>query len=192
MLLLHATSTSDTGRLVPTGRGECAVPTSGTYQSCKRIFKDKCSVVDEFRTTLVEYETGRKKHAAYRIVTRDAAGKVVERVGHVPMKQPMDIVRPGDEELVRTKKEELNAKAVRRRGGAVNMDTPSGPSVHPVDSRKKTVERYQEIRGLRFSPERRIYLDRDQESAMAIGRLLTVELLGGQRPTPFHRSFRFS
>jgi hypothetical protein len=50
------------------------------------------------------------------------------------------------------------------------------------------VARYPEVRGLRFVPETRMYLDRDKSSALAIGRLRCMELLGRARPAPFCRS----
>ena len=53
-------------------------------------------------------------------------------------------------------------------------------------------DRYPEIRGLRFSPERRIYLDRDREAAVTIARLRTVDMLGRLRPAPFHKSFKLA
>ena len=51
-------------------------------------------------------------------------------------------------------------------------------------------QRYPEVRGLRFCPEKRLYLDRDRESAITIARLRTQALLGRKRPAPFHRSCR--
>ncbi len=44
-----------------TGPGEVAVPTGAMFASCKRIFKDKVSVTNEFRSTMVAWETGTKK-----------------------------------------------------------------------------------------------------------------------------------
>ena len=53
------------------GRGEVAVPTTGAYQACQRIFgASDVTVVDEFRTTAFEWETGERKTAVYR--KRDA------------------------------------------------------------------------------------------------------------------------
>jgi hypothetical protein len=38
-----------------TGRGEQAVPTTGTYRACKRVFGAQATVLtDEFRTTCVD------------------------------------------------------------------------------------------------------------------------------------------
>lgn len=52
--------------------------------------------------------------------------------------------------------------------------------------------RYLEMRGLRFCPERRLYLDRDREAARTIARLCATALLGLPRPAVFHRSFKLN
>ena len=49
----------------PTGPGEAAVPTGAMFASCKRVFKDQVSVVGEFRSTMVRWETGTKKELVY-------------------------------------------------------------------------------------------------------------------------------
>jgi hypothetical protein len=79
-------------------------------------------------------------------------------------------------------------KALKLRRGGLPFEA-SGAKEEKTD---KDVERYPEVRGLRFCTERRLYLDRDRESAVAIARLRTLELLGKLRPAPFHRSFKIA
>ncbi len=74
--------------------------------------------------------------------------------------------------------------AKRRRGGMTSTPTAA---THEVAAVAPATLRYPEIRGLRFSPERRMYLDRDREAARTIARLRTQELLGLNRPAPFCR-----
>jgi hypothetical protein len=52
------------------------------------------------------------------------------------------------------------------------------------------VRRTQKTRGLRFCPERRLYLDRDREAARTIARLCRTEMLGLPRPAVFSKSFK--
>ena len=95
--------------------------------------------------------------------------------------------------------EQFNAerlKAVKRRRFGIPFDGPGanentgGSEVGETKNKKKSEARYPEVRGLRFCPERRLYLDRDRESAVAIARLRTLELLGKPRPAPFVKGFK--
>lgn len=183
-------------KMKPTGKGEVAVPTTGTYKSCKRVFgKDAVSVTNEFRTTLVDWETGEKKDAVYRKLT-SRRNKVtgVERVRVELATQeagkPMPIVPSREEGLMREylEKREKRLAALRR---GWNLEEEDGSSGSAAGNIPKKI-RYPEVRGLRFCPERRIFLDRDRESAVAIARLRTLELQGQKRPAPFHPSFKFA
>jgi hypothetical protein len=123
--------------MASSGRGEVAVPTTGAYNACRRIFgASGVAVVDEFRSTAFEWETGKRKTAVYR--KRDGVGV---RAGAVT-----------DSATV----------AARRDNGS------------PI-----------EVRGLRFSPERRLFLNRDAHAAVTIARLHVMELCGLGRPRPF-------
>ncbi len=177
----------------PTGKGETSVPTSGTFKACKRVFKDDVAVVDEFHTTLVGWETGKAKEAVYRLPGERplTAGKGLThslvQLGHIPCKHKMPTVCKRDIGAVKTFREEQRKALKLRRGGR-----PFEASGAKEEKNSKDAERYPEVRGLRFCPERRLYLDRDRESAVAIARLRTLELLGKLRPSPFHRSFKIA
>ena len=138
--LLHIGYGSAYQSMKPTGRGETAVPTTGAFKACQRIFGvSNVSVVDEHKTTQVDWKTGTKK---------------------VPVRRDLS-----DEKLRCHSEEELKLKEQM-----------------PVWHRSKWV------RGLRFCPERRLFLNRDREAAVCIARLRTVELQGRGRPSPFCRS----
>lgn len=172
-------------KMKPTGRGEVAVPTTGTFKACVRIFgADNVSSTQEHKTTAVEFESGQRKEAVYRMVKKDpASGRLARIVGHTPDTR-MPLVCADDVEAVQ---EHLKAERerARRRRGATGLLLEDASSDMDAEHTRSVALRYPEIRGLRFSPERRIYLDRDRESAATIARLRTIELLGRRRPSPF-------
>ena len=197
-------------KMKPTGKGEVAVPTTGTYKAALRIFRDKLSVTDEDRSTMVEWESGKKKEIAYRIVAHEVVketivGKNYEAVrernvttyklGHAIKDAPL--VEDGHMAAVADFVAKKKAADVARRSCTVTIDKEESVK-QSVEQRYATPKRdngrvrYPEIRGLRFSPERRIYLDRDREAAVTIARLRTVEMLGRLRPAPFHMSFKLA
>lgn len=169
----------------PTGRGEVAVPTTGAFHACKRAFGPSAvSITDEANTTKKEWATGAVKQAVYATFHRDAAGVVRRTLGHTPCQWTpvVPMAERADVELEVGKLRETNR---RRRGGLTAAPTAAAayvPAVAPA-----SMLRYPEVRGLRFSPERRMYLDRDREAARTIARLRTQELLGLDRPAPFCR-----
>ena len=178
----------------PGGKGELSVPTTGTYKAAKRAFGKDVDTTDEFRTTLMEWETGRKKEAVFRLPSpqRSSQGLLLgqvkpihemTRLGHTTAKTMPVVLLPH-----RAKVEQylaLQAERNKRRRGGQPFNAMGAP-----EERGSNVLRYPEVRGLRFSPEKRMYLDRDLQSALAIARLRTTELLGLLRPAPFHRSVR--
>ena len=191
-------------KMKPTGKGEISVPTTGTFKACKRVFKDDMSVVDESLTTKVGWETGKPKDAVYRLPGErpQSAGKglthTLVELGHAPYSKNNLMPKVRDDHLEAV--EQFNAerlKAVKRRRCGIPFEA-SGASEEKenvateVDGKKKknSEARYPEVRGLRFCPERRLYLDRDRESAVAIARLRTLELLGKPRPAPFVKGFK--
>ena len=168
-------------KLKPTGPGEVAVPTGAMFASCKRIFKEDVSVTDEFKTTLMSWETGKEKERVYKIPSVCSADVNLrlggERFGHTKSKT-MPKVADCDHLGVRLYNKRKGAQEKHRRGGfATSL----------VDS-QKSIERYPEVRGLRFSPETCIYSDRDRSSALTIARLHCMELMGLGRPLPFAHS----
>jgi hypothetical protein len=126
--------------MASSGRGEVAVPTTGAFTACRRIFgASGVAVVDEHRTTVFDWETGKRNTEVYR--KRDGVGV---SAGAVTVSE---------------------TAAARRANGK--------PMV---------------VRGLRFSPERRLFLNRDAHSAVTIARLHVMELYGLGRPRPFART----
>lgn len=66
---IHVGYGSAVMNMKPTGRGEMAVPTTGAFKACQRIFgPQKVAVTDEFRSTAVSWETGLRKDAVYKKV----------------------------------------------------------------------------------------------------------------------------
>jgi hypothetical protein len=104
-----------------TGPGETAVPTGAMFAACKRVFGSQVAVVDEFRTTLVDWETGRKKEVAYKVPSLDSSGQEVlgkERLRHTEFKKP-PAASAGDEQAVKVYAARKAAQGVHRRGGHV-------------------------------------------------------------------------
>ena len=182
--------------MAPTGKGEVAVPTGGTFKACQRIFKDDprgvrtvVKAVDEYNTTKVDWETGETKELVYRVV-RLAAGQrpddpyalsTAPSLGHVAGKTPP--FAPAQDRGVLAKfKLQLKARGKVRRGGVPGeLPERAPPGEDPLENR------FPEVRSLRFCPKLRMYVDRDKVSALAIARLRAMELLGRARPTPFAR-----
>jgi len=172
-MTVHVAYGSAVVSMKPAGPGEAAVPTGAMFASCNRIFEGNVSVTDEFRTTMMSWETGTKKELVYKIPSM-TRGR--ERFGHTSSMVPPAISEE-DKEAVRMYCVRKDIQSMHRKGGlasSVDVDRP--------------LKRYPEVRGLRFSPETRMYLDRDRAAALTIARLLCMELRGRGRPLPFHRS----
>ena len=155
---------------------------------------------------MVEWESGKKKEIAYRIVAHEVVKEKVVgenfeavrernvttyKLGHAIKDVPFvkDIHAAATAAFVAKKR----AADVARRSCTVTIDKEeSGEQHYATPKHDNGRPRYPEIRGLRFSPERRIYLDRDREAAVTIARLRTVEMLGRLRPAPFHMSFKLA
>jgi hypothetical protein len=164
----------------PTGRCETAVPTSGTYRACCRAFPRGTVVpVDETNTTAVGWASGKQHLVVYTDGTESrplllaAAGSKaapVARAEHVAAVRALL-------DRARLKRAEVFGPAVR---------VPDGGGQKQNDKKEKPL-RYPVVRGLRFCPERRMFLARDVEAATAIARLRLLELSGRSRPRPFMR-----
>jgi hypothetical protein len=168
-------------KMKATGPGEVAVPTGAMFASCKRIFKEQVHVTDEFKTTLMSWETGAKKELVYRIPSVSLTTEGHVRLGdsflcHTPYKKPPR-VDEYDQFAVKMYHIRKKIQDKHRRGGLATSLVDFNPSI----------ERYPEVRGLRFSPEISIYSDRDRSSALTIARLHCMELMGLGRPRPFSR-----
>lgn len=187
----------------PTGKGEVAVPTCGTYKACKRVFyapsqehldtiasRPFCSTpptckvtpVDEAFTTAVSWATGARKERVYRTFTAD--GKPV--MGHTAEKQA-PVVPEAHRSFVEAWNAADRARNKNRRGGWT--DPNNVPFHRPTTTIKKAqVLRYPIIRGVSFIPETLMFVGRDPDSATAIARLRVMEILQQGRPLPFCRA----
>ncbi len=169
----------------PTGKSECAVPTTGVFRACQRIFgKQAVAVVDEHNSTKKEWETGAVKEKVFAVFERDSAGGIQRILRHTTAKYMPLAADAAALEVLEEQRLRMKAAAARRRGGRwVGL---SADNVGPAAA-GAWMGRYPEVRGLRFSQERRKFLDRDREAARTIGRLRTLELRGLPRPAPFCR-----
>jgi hypothetical protein len=50
------------------GKGEISAPVGPMYAACKRVFKDKVVVVDEFRSIMMSWKHGTKKEFVYKMM----------------------------------------------------------------------------------------------------------------------------
>ena len=165
----------------PTGKGEVAVPTGGTFKACQRIMgADRVVPTDEFRSTAICWETGKKKELVYRVI--DEHGKL--SMDHTSAKYPPLVPQ---ERLAAFEKYKIaRAKKERdRKRGWLILDN-EGDNDNDANGDQKAAC-YPEVRGLRFCPERRKYVGRDVEAAITIGRLRMFQILKGLRPEPFCR-----
>jgi hypothetical protein len=164
--------------MLPGGKGEVSVPTTGAYHSCRRVFgKKRVSATPEFNSTKVKWETGKVKHRVYkRYFVRDEAGPGGMMTPMV--REQLCSIKPGSitprlDPSQLALMEMMNVKRLER-NRSFKMCQPW----------VQVVPRFPEVRGLRFCPETRMYYDRDIEAAIAIGRL-SILRRRGQVPTCF-------
>lgn len=187
-------------RMKATGRGELAVPTTGAYKSCKRVFNEpgnqRVELESEVCSTCTCACCGSRKEKVFA----RGDGKLLHA-------ESAPVVAPEHVEMVNALRERLAEKGRRRRGGDMEKMTGVGVGasgdgeddsgqtgslsggVGVSGQEKKRAkwlrERYPEIRGLRFCPKCRSYRDRDVSAARAIGLLCVLRLLGHDRPECF-------
>lgn len=132
---------------------------------------------NEAYSTAMCWETGERKATVYRVI--DELGNL--SLGYAFHANEIPEVH-GEERLVEFAKYMASLKEKnRRRGWVVERKGEMEQS--------ERTQRYPEVRGLRFCPERRKFVGRDVEAAITIGRLRMFELLNpGLRPKPFCRS----
>jgi hypothetical protein len=165
-----------------TGKGEVAVPTNTNYKLCYKAMKDRgyqVKVQDEFRSTMIDWETGRKSERVYV--------KSVDSKNHVKTlgctsNNTTPYVSEDDIEMIRSYNNYLKIKGKRRRGGTSSVDYN--------DDNKRL--RYPEVRGLRFCQETGKFYDRDLKASLTIGRLCVCKLLGMEIPYPFNRRHKLN
>ena len=165
-----------------TGKGEAAVPVHENFKACQRIFKDDAQVQYEFRSTMVDWETAKKKEMVYKTFFYEN-GVSMERLCHTTAKQA-PYVKNEDVDAVCAYGLYAKKKDKRRKGGDRLF-------VSDQTDKEDKKFRYPEVRGLRFSPEDSMYRDRDQEAALTIGRLRCMSLKGLPTPFPFDRRYKF-
>jgi len=171
----------------PTGRGEVAVPTSAMFEACRRIGRVHDVAVtptDEHCSTKTSWETGLDKERVYRCL--DDAGRWT--LGHTAGRSTPK-VPPAAEATVVAETARLAARDKHRKSGTAVVAEEESDDDDDYKARKGPV-RWPEVRGLRFDPELRVYLDRDRTAAETIGRLRVYELRGWGRPEPFCRRVR--
>ena len=165
----------------PTGKGEVAVPTNTNYKLCCKAMKDRgyqVKVQDEFRSTMIDWETGKKSDRVY-VRSVDSKNKV-NTLGHTS-DNTTPYVSDDDVEMIRNYNHYLKEKGKRRRGGSSSED-------YNDDESKRL--RYPEIRGLRFCQETSKFYDRDLKASLTIGRLCVCKLQGIDIPYPFNRKYK--
>lgn len=198
------------------GRGEMAVPVSSAFKACQRVFEpSNVRVTNEHRSTAVSWEGACRKEAVYRIVAPNPASaradagltvpEYVLRCSHTRAKY-MPLAPSAHTCLVERYVAALKAARARSRKAGTRVGVASvgvdgeeegeeeeeSPMLgdEAAEGGPAASQRYPETRGLRFCPERRLYLDRDREAARTIARLCRTEMLGLPRPAVFSKSFK--
>jgi hypothetical protein len=164
---LHVAFGSEGPAMACTGKGEVAVPTTGSYKACKRAFKDTC-LTWEWGSTCTSWG-GERRDVVYKAPVEDGKGRVVMRLRHTAAKHPPVM---GEADLALYKRYISNLPEEVQERTERNMQREKQP-------------RFPQVRGLRFCPEIRNYLDRDAAAACTIGRLRLMEILKQGRPQPF-------
>ena len=164
----------------PTGRGELAVPTTGTFKACKRIFNGGVDIEDESYTTKV-CPCGCQKLAVYIKHKTKFLPKALF-YNHTRKDVPDDEV-PFIDGII----EDKRIRDKKRRGGSNFLDSKE---FNYNDNKKKTS--YPEVRGLRFCTKCRSFLDRDKASAKTIGMLYVLRVTQNVRPSCFCKKKRQS
>ena len=166
------------------GKGEVSAPVGPMFAACKRVFKDHVEVTSEKRSTMASWKYGTKKEIVYKKIVN---GK--DTFHHSTEKKPPIIKDPNDIQIIKALIDRSRIQGKHRKGGtskewiAKGIGDPENPKI------KKSI-RWPEIRGLRFTHEDGMYLDRDREAALTIARLCCMEKLGLPRPYPFDCRYR--
>jgi len=173
-----------------TGPGEIAAPVDAMYASCRRIFKDQVVVVDEFRSTMMSWKHATKKENVYKqiaLAPEESEHMWKEHLCHTQKRAPI-VTDQDDVDLINFYNSRKAVQNKHRRGGtSTESDVLKG--IGDDAKRKKRKVRFPEVRGLRFSKEDGMYLDRDREAALTIARLCCMEKMALPRPYPFDRRY---
>ena len=181
--------------MASTGRGELAVPTKGAYGACIRAFTKEresdglpnkihnvVSLENEDFTSQICWYTKNAYEKVYK--KYDADGK--EFLHHTTGKRAPVVKDNENEAFVLSKRADNKLKAKKQRGGG-GLIVPLAPPESAKDAQKT---RHIDVRGLLFCQERRMFFNRDNESARAIAGLRCIRLSGLGRPTAFRRKKR--
>jgi hypothetical protein len=160
-----------------TGKGELAVPTTGAYKSCKRICgAENVVLTDEDYTTKKCLCCQSTKLAVYRDENKQLFYSAIR-----------PIVPEDKRDKIKAIIEEDKYKNLKRRGGQQSKVNKEG---HKEGNKEEKKMQYPEVRGLRFCPKCRSYLDRDVASARTIGVLEVMKMLTNSRPSCFCRPLK--
>jgi len=184
--------------MAATGRGELAVPTTGTYKACVNAFtklrksdadepstsKHSVSLENEEYTSQKCWYTGKAYEKVYK-VHKIHDNEEKEYLYHTTDKKAPIVGANEDVEAVLKKRAEQRRKASKRRGGS-GAAVPVAP-IQSADARDALITRHIDVRGLLFCPESRMFFARDDESARAIAGLRCIRLAGLGRPSAFRR-----
>jgi hypothetical protein len=127
-------------------------------------------VVDEYLTSQVHFDTGERVH---RVFMKSSKNDLFDLPYH-----KRALIRDDDQTVYRKSVETLMDSLRRRRRKKYEM----------TETSRVVVKQYPEVRGLRFDPETRKYLNRDVMSAVSIAKLRVMEMLGYGRPMAFSRN----
>lgn len=170
-----------------TGPGEVAAPVGEAFKACKRIFRDRLCIVDENFTTKNSWETGETKELVYLVPGDVVDGKQTWRLAHTDKKRA-PVVAKEHVAAVEAYNRDNAIRGTHRRGGKLRVEDDKGGDDTHVDPEYEVRKlHYPEVRGLRFCPRTRKYLDRDKAASLTIARLRSTEKQGLPRPRPFCR-----
>ena len=163
--------------MAPSGKGELAVPTTGIYKSFQRTFGiDKVQLVDEFRTTLISWDTQLKKERVY----------AKQKVEHDKIKS--HLFHTESDYMPKVKRNDMSDFHAVTNFKHKRKKRKKGEKDEEDEEKEEKEPRYVEIRGLRYCTSTHTYLDRDYTAARAIAGLRTLELQGKGRPDKFSRN----
>ena len=151
----------------PTGKGEMAVPTASTFKACQRIFGPKNTVIEDesFTTKICSCCKCEKQPVYLDCHNRIFASKTRKQVPE-ELKEQMGRIMDA-----------IKLKDIVRKGGGFDA------KIEERNFSKKMY--YPEVRGLRFCPKCRKFLNRDKESAKSIGLLHMLRTAQNERPSCF-------
>jgi len=182
------------------GFGEVSAPLGATFKTCKQYFD--VEVTNEAYTTKIDYETSKEALKVYkklRYVTQKDIDKLGNSRKREKMQRTFDNAKRDGKQMIsesfgafeygtmqpQAKTEEEKALVLdyykKRKRKRLGHDVPVGIFDNEIPKRVF----YPEVRGLRFCPECRMYVDRDQKSSQAIARLAVMKMTSNTRPQVF-------